>query len=122
MVLNMKRCIGLESFGFKSKNPKVCEPLENGATTSQLPLENEDIGVSCSNVLTTANLDTVDEEQINAEISSLDIGLYIGKLITDELKYKLLKDVWVPDSKYKMPFTMRMSKGKTKKRYLRLDH
>lgn len=41
----------------------------------------------------------------NLEASPNDIAAYIGKHLTDENKYSILKQLWRPETSFKFPFT-----------------
>jgi len=49
-----------------------------------------------------------DEEQI---VEDNDIGYYLGKNVSDEIKFKLLTDHWSPDENYKFPITTNLKKN-----------
>lgn len=49
-----------------------------------------------------------DEEQI---VEDNDIGYYLGKNVSDVIKFKLLTDHWSPDENYKFPITTNLKKN-----------
>lgn len=48
-----------------------------------------------------------DAEQI---VEDNDIGYYLGKNVSDEIKFKLLTNHWAPDENYKFPITKNLKK------------
>lgn len=56
-----------------------------------------------------------------------DIGLYMpgGDLhhaLTDDIRYKMLTERWLPPPRFDMPYTVRRVRGSEERRYLRRDH
>jgi len=49
-----------------------------------------------------------DDEQI---FEDNDIGYYLGKNVSDEIKFKLLSDHWSPYENYKFPITTNLKKN-----------
>ena len=67
------------------------------------------------------------QSHTSASVAIFDAGLYLtgGALadkLDDEIRYKILTQRWLPPADYNMPFSVRVSKGKEERRFLRREH
>lgn len=114
--MKRRQSTGLLAFGFKKRV---------GEADLSSSMDQEENVIEPSSVSASASKDVEAPSEVASStepLSSMDVGLFVGKRLDDETKRKLLKEVWKPHQSYCFPFTPRMNKGKPEKRYLTHEH
>ncbi|CAG9814672.1 unnamed protein product [Phaedon cochleariae] len=109
----------------KSKQNPDSECSETVATTASDNIHNnQNCPVTSDATVVTINmpLTSKDKEKPEAKHQN-DIGFHIGKNIDDFTKNVLLEKPWMPDDKYKYPYSLHpKGNGQMVKRYLSKEH